>query len=111
MRMLPSWEPEISTEKINIVYFEVNSLKHSYVPVNSKSAHPHLPYPGHLTGVLFRTVGNLTQNEPLLVGHMTFVSKRWSALQAKGLRNFFRIQLVHRVHESLLLHSLFCWSF
>ena len=71
-------------EKIITVYFEVHSLKHSYVPVNSKSAHPHWAYPGHLTGVLLRTVGNLIHNKALLDGHLTFVSKRWSALQAKG---------------------------
>ena len=112
MRILPSWEPEISMQKIITVYFEVNSLKHSYVPVNSKSAHSHWAYSGHLTGVLLPAVGNLIQNEALLVGHLTFVSKRWSALQAKELRIFFRIQhAVHRVHESLLLYSLFCWSF
>ena len=95
-------------EKIDIVYFEVHSLKHSYVPVNSKSAHPHWAYPGHLTGVLLRTVGNLIQNDALLVGHLTFVSKRRSALQAKGFRNLFCTQHVHRVHESLLLYSMFC---
>ena len=33
MRILPSWEPEISMEKIITVYFEVHSLKHSYLPV------------------------------------------------------------------------------
>ena len=98
-------------ETINVVYFEANSLKHSYVPVNSKSAHPHLAYPGHLTGVLLRTVGNLIHIEALLDGHLTFVSKRWSALQAKGFRNFFRFQHVHRVHGSLLLYSLLSWSF
>ena len=95
-------------DKIITVYFEVHSLKHSYVPVNSKSAHPHWAYPGHLTGVLLRTVGNLIQNEALLVGHLTFVSKRWSALQAKGFRNLFRTQHVHRVHESFPLYSMFC---
>ena len=105
------WYRRYLWKKKITVYFEVNSLKHGYVPVNSKSAHSHWAYPGHLTRVLLRTVGNLIQNEALLVGHLIFVSKRWSALHAKGFRNFFRIQHVHRVHESLLLYSLFCWSF
>ena len=104
MRILPSWEPEISMEKIDIVYFEVHSLKHSYVPVNSKSAHPHWAYTRNLTGVLLRTVGNLIQNEALLVGHLTFVSKRWSALQAKGFRNFsaFSMCIVSMGHCSYI---------
>jgi len=37
--------------------------------------------PGHLTRVKLRTVGNLTQNEARPVGHLTFVSKRLSAVQ------------------------------
>ena len=65
---------------------------------------PMPPPPGHLTGVLFRTVENLTQNEARQVEHLTVVSKRWSASQAKGSRNSF-IRHVHRVHESLLLTS------
>ena len=34
--------------------------------------------PGHLIRVKLRTVGNLTQDEARLVGHLTFVSKRLS---------------------------------
>ena len=79
-----------------------------YVPVNSNTAHCP-PHPGHLTGVLLRTVENLTQNEAHQVGHLTVVSKRWSASQAKGSRNSF-IPHVHCIHESLLLYSLLCWS-
>ena len=58
-----------------------------YVPVNSKTAHP--PIPGHLTRVKFRTVGNLTQNEARPVGHLTFVSKRLSAVGSKRISQFF----------------------
>ena len=62
-----------------------------YVPVNSNTAHCP-PHPGHLTGVLLRTVENLTQNEAHQVGHLTVVSKRWSASQANGFCYCFRIQ-------------------
>ena len=57
----------------------------SYVPVNSKTAHPPRAIPGHLTRVKPRTVGNLTQNEVLPVGHLTFVSKRLSAVRSKRI--------------------------
>ena len=36
--------------------------------------------PGHLTRVKLHTVGNLTQNEARPVGHLTFLSKRLSAV-------------------------------
>ena len=39
--------------------------------------------PGHLTRVKLRTVGNLTQNEARPVGHLTFLSKRLSAVGNK----------------------------
>ena len=45
--------------------------------------------PGHLTRVKFRTVGNLTQNEARPVGHLTFVSKRLSAVGSKRISQFF----------------------
>ena len=82
----------------------------SYVPVNSKTAHPSPPraIPGHLTRVKLRTVGNLTQNEARPVGHLSFVSKRLSAV---GLIDCGLIQRVHRVHGSLLLsipRGFFC---
>ena len=44
---------------------------------------------GHLTRVKFRTVGNLTQNEARPVGHLTFVSKRLSAVGNKRISQFF----------------------
>ena len=60
------------------------------VPVNSKTAHPPpRAIPGHLTRVKLRTVGNLTQNEPRPVGHLTFVSKRLSAVGNKRISQFF----------------------
>ena len=41
--------------------------------------------PGHLTRVKLRTVENLTQNEARPVGHLTFVSKRLSAVGNKRI--------------------------
>ena len=89
-------------------YFHCNIVMYQSIP-NPPILTGHIP--GIWLDFYFCSVGNLIQNEPLLVGHLTFVSKRWSALQAKGFRNFFRIQHVHRVHGSLLLYSLFCWNF
>ena len=60
-----------------------------YVPVNSKTAHPPRAIPGHLSRVKLRTVGNLTQNEARSVGHLTFVSKRLSAVGSKRISQFF----------------------
>jgi len=45
--------------------------------------------PGHLTRVKLPTVGNLTQNEARSVGHLTFASKRLSAVRNKRLLQFF----------------------
>ena len=45
--------------------------------------------PEHLTRVRLRTVGNLTQNEARPVGHLTFVSKRLSAVGSKRISQFF----------------------
>ena len=45
--------------------------------------------PGDLTRVKLRTVGNLTQNEAHPVGHLTFVSKRLSAVGNKRISQFF----------------------
>ena len=58
------------------------------VPVNSKTAHPPRAIPGHLTRVKLRTVGNLNQNEARPVGHLTFVSKRLSAVGSKRISQF-----------------------
>ena len=67
------------------------TLSAFYVPVNSKTAHPPPPraIPGHLTLVRLRTVGNLTQNEARRVGHLTFLSKRLSAVGSKRISQFF----------------------
>ena len=67
-------------------------LQHAcYAPVNSKTAHPPPPraIPGHLTRAKFRTVGDLTQKEARPVGHLTFVSKRLSAVRSKRISQFF----------------------
>ena len=45
--------------------------------------------PEHLTRVKLHTVGNLTQNEAHPVGHLTFVSKRLSAVGSKRISQFF----------------------
>ena len=69
------------------------------VPVNAKTAHTSGQPPGHLTRVKLRTVGNLTQNDARPVGHLTFLSKRLSAV-------------VSRVQRSLLSsipRGLFCY--
>ena len=58
--------------------------------------------PIHLARVKLRTVGNLTQNEARQMGHLTFLSKRLSAVGKKELRNSL-LQHVSRVHGSLLL--------
>ena len=50
---------------------------------------PHRAIPRHLTCVKFRTLGNLTQNEARPVGHLTFVSKRLSAVGSKRISQFF----------------------
>ena len=45
--------------------------------------------PGHLTLVNLRTVGNLAQNDARPVGHLTFVTKRLSAVGNKRISQFF----------------------
>jgi len=60
-----------------------------YVPVNSKTAHPPWAILAHLTRVKLCTVGNLTKNEARLVGHLTLVSKRLSAVGNKRILQFF----------------------
>ena len=71
----------------SLFYYKI--FQHN-VPVNSKTAHPPpREIPGHLTRVKLRTVGNLTQNEARPVGHLTFVSKRLSAVGSKRILQFF----------------------
>ena len=45
--------------------------------------------PGHLTRVKLRTVRNLTQNEARPFWHLTYVSKRLSAVGSKRISQFF----------------------
>jgi len=45
--------------------------------------------PGHLTRVKLRMMGNLTQNQARPVGHLTFESKRLSAVGNKRISQFF----------------------
>ena len=62
------------------------------VPVNSKTAQqppPSRAIPGYLTRVKLRTVRNLTQNEAHKVAHLTFLSKRLSAVGNKRISQFF----------------------
>ena len=70
------------------VLFGDNKFK-ANKPINSKTAHPPRAIPGHLTLVKFRTVVNLTQNEARPVGHLTFLSKRLSAVRSKRISQFF----------------------
>ena len=90
----------------NIFFFN-HDIKGS-VPFNSKTAHP-WTYPGIWLEFLSAQWGNWPKTEACLGGHLTFMSKCWSASQTKGFHNSF-IQHVHCIHESLLLNSLFCWS-
>ena len=57
-----------------------------------KTSPPPQAYPRHLTGVLFHTVGNLTQNvppPPHPSQAFDFIPKHWSASQAKGFSLFW----------------------
>ena len=45
--------------------------------------------PGHLNHVKLRKAGNLIQNEARPKGHLTFVSKRLSAVGSKRISQFF----------------------
>ena len=82
-------------------------------PVNSKTAHPPPPppraNPGHLTRVKLCTVGNLTQNEARPVGHLTFVSKRLSAVGNKRISQFFDSACAPRSRVIALVDST--WVF
>ena len=70
--------------------FHCGNPQNDNVPVNPKTAHsPPRAIPGHLTRVKLRTAGNLTQNEARPVGHLTFVSKRLSAVGSKRISQFF----------------------
>ena len=65
--------------------------------------------PGHLTRVKLCTVGNLTQNEARPVGHLTFVSKRLSAVGNKRISQFFDSACAPRSRVIALVDST--WVF
>ena len=65
--------------------------------------------PGRLTRVKLRTLGNLTQNEVRLVGHLTFVSKRLSAVGSRRISQFFDSAGEPRPRVIALVHST--WVF
>ena len=65
--------------------------------------------PGHLTRVKLCTVGNLTQNEARPVGHLTFVSKRLSAVGNKRISQFFDSACAPRSRVITLVDST--WVF
>ena len=81
----------------------------SYVPVNSKTAHP--PLRGHLTHVKLRTVGNyLTQDEARPVGHLTFLPERLSAVENKRISQFFASAHEPRSRVVALVNSTWVFS-
>ena len=87
--------------RVNLATVRSNRVRTRVVPVNSKAAHPPPPpraYSGHLTGLLLRTVGNVTQNEARPLGQLTFAS----GMLCTPLLG---------VYGSLLLHSLFLVAF
>ena len=90
--------------------FKPDQLPGIYAPVNSKTAHPPpRANPGHLTRVKLCTVGNLTQNEARPVGHLTFVSKRLSAVGNKRISQFFDSACAPRSRVIALVDST--WVF
>ena len=64
------------------------TLQWHYVPVNSKTVHLPRAIPRHLTNVKLQTGGNLNLNQARPVGHLTFVSKRVSAVGNKRISQF-----------------------
>ena len=48
-------------------------------------------------------MGNLTQNKARPVGHLTFVSKRWSAVGNKRISQFFRSARAPRSRQSRVI--------
>ena len=68
------------------ITFKTTAPQYQSIP---KPPIPPRAIPGHLTRVKLRTVGNLTQNEARPVGHLTFVSKRLSAVGNKRISQFF----------------------
>ena len=93
--------------KSSVFAVHTNTLMYQSIP---KPPIPlHRAIPGHLTRVKFRTVGNLTQNEARPVGHLTFVSKRMSAVGSKRISQFFDSAGEPRSRISALVDST--WVF
>ena len=69
-------------------------------------AKPPIPHPRQLTRVKRRTVGNLTQNEARLVGHLNFVSKHLSVVGNKKILQFF--DSAHAPHSQVIPCGFFC---
>jgi len=63
----------------------------------------------HLTRVKLHTVGNLTKNEARPVGHLTFVSKRLSAVGNERILQFFDSAREPRSRVIALVDSM--WVF
>ena len=76
---------------LNVTPVSLHGLNSTQVMYQSipKPPIPPRAIPGHLTRVKLRTAGNLTQNEARPVGHLTFVSKRLSAVGSKRISQFF----------------------
>ena len=69
--------------------YETKNERHFMYQSIPKPPIPPRAIPGHLTRVELRTAGNLTQNKARPVGHLTFVSKRLSAVGSKRISQFF----------------------
>ena len=94
----------------NVIEDVQHSFLRSYVPVNSKTAHPPRAIPGHLTRVKLRTVGIWPKMRPARWGIWLSCQNVWQRSEAKGFRNSL-IQQVRRVHGSFLLsipRGFFC---
>ena len=68
------------------------------------------PIPWHLTRVKLHTGGNLTQNEARPVGHLTFMSKRLSAVGNKRISQFFDSARAPRSRVIALVDSTWVFS-
>ena len=90
--------------KSELSFYLLYGLMYQSIP---KSPFP--PPPGHLTRVKLRTVGNLTENEDRPVGHLTFVSKRLSAVGSKRISQFF--DSAHEPHSRVIALVDSTWVF
>ena len=74
---------------VRTIYFPVRHRFVMYQSIPKPPIPPPRAIPGQLTRVKLHSVGNLTQNEARPVGHLTFVSKRLSAVGNKRFSQFF----------------------